>query len=553
MKIEAVSTNAYVRVHVTSATGAGTVNYQVYGYSGTTASLGTTGGGGGGGITNVTASTPIASSGGTTPNISCSGCTVNNGVNTGTSAFTLDASAATTANAVKVPVQAGATATANGALAYDSTNNNLHTAQSGADAILPPVTITPTNNDCVKWIVSSGKVNLGDAGAVCGSGGGGGGGNAFTNYSGSQSLAAGSTIYLPIIGGAAGVSNANTLQIAVPATTFSNLNMNVSPVSPSNDTYTITFRKNGASTALTCTTPVGGGMCSDSTDSFTTASGDLLDMAYTATGTTTISAKLIVSAQYAVSGGGGGGGGTTNTQGTFATLPTCTTSLNTVYFFTDSFYDKATCLTGAATWTYFMNGRAVTPLPFTSFSTLSTTGTITTNATHGGVNLNFATSSNGRYESSYPATPFTRTAAMSCNLAENSTGGPVCGVYTRTSASGGTCYSLVYISNLNMQGYVPGFAIISHSGATCGTYITTNAQVNQSIPIGAQSLWMKITDDGTTTTFWYGVDGVNYNSIFSYPSFAGTAIGIWSGADGNYSGNTTFKTWNTCASASGFC
>ena len=91
--------------------------------------------------------------------------------NTGGAGMTLDMSASTTANAYKVPVSAGATATANGAIAYDSTNNNLHAAQGGADAKVATFTATPGNGNCANWSVSGGTIKLGDAGAVCGSGG----------------------------------------------------------------------------------------------------------------------------------------------------------------------------------------------------------------------------------------------------------------------------------------------------------------------------------------------------------------------------------------------
>jgi hypothetical protein len=55
--------------------------------------------------------------------------------NTAAAGMTLDLSAATGANAFKVPVAAGATAGANGAVAYDSTNNNTHLRTNSADSI----------------------------------------------------------------------------------------------------------------------------------------------------------------------------------------------------------------------------------------------------------------------------------------------------------------------------------------------------------------------------------------------------------------------------------
>ncbi len=78
------------------------------------------------------------------------------------------------ATSLKVPVAAGATTATNGFVAYDSTNNMLHAAQTGADAKVPQFTIAPANDECVKWVVSGANYKLGSAGAACGSGGGGG-------------------------------------------------------------------------------------------------------------------------------------------------------------------------------------------------------------------------------------------------------------------------------------------------------------------------------------------------------------------------------------------
>lgn len=65
--VQASSTNAYVRVNVTSVTGTGAVNFQLYGYNGVTPTAKKTSGGT---VTTVTATAPITSSGGATPNIS---------------------------------------------------------------------------------------------------------------------------------------------------------------------------------------------------------------------------------------------------------------------------------------------------------------------------------------------------------------------------------------------------------------------------------------------------------------------------------------------------
>ena len=61
-----------------------------------------------------------------------------------------------------------------GHLGYDTTNNMLHGAQGSADAYIPQFTVSPANNDCVKWVVAGSQFKLGTAGAACGSGGGSG-------------------------------------------------------------------------------------------------------------------------------------------------------------------------------------------------------------------------------------------------------------------------------------------------------------------------------------------------------------------------------------------
>ncbi len=78
------------------------------------------------------------------------------------------------ASTLKVPVAAGATATVNGRVKYDSTADMLHAAQGGADAYIPQATITPIDADCAKWVVSGSKYKLGSAGTPCGAGGGSG-------------------------------------------------------------------------------------------------------------------------------------------------------------------------------------------------------------------------------------------------------------------------------------------------------------------------------------------------------------------------------------------
>ena len=208
---------------------------------------------------------------------------IKNGANTVSAPFTLDMSAASGSNAVKLPVKAGATATSNGAVVYDSTNNNLHAAQSSADAIVALTKITPTNGNCVQWLNSGGTLNLGDAGFVCGSGSGGGG---VIAYSSSADVLLG-TQFLPPGGGAPASSTESDVQVASPAAaTVSNLHVQLSSPLGAGITAVFTWRDAGSSTSVTCT--ISGAVaksCSDTTHSFNAAAGDLLDIQVVTTGT----------------------------------------------------------------------------------------------------------------------------------------------------------------------------------------------------------------------------------------------------------------------------
>jgi len=95
--------------------------------------------------------------------------------NTAGASFTLDASASTSAAAIRLPNIAGASSTTAGALSYDTTNNNVHSGANGIDNLvgLLPSSITPANNDCAKFTVAAGVVTLNTAGGACGAGGSG--------------------------------------------------------------------------------------------------------------------------------------------------------------------------------------------------------------------------------------------------------------------------------------------------------------------------------------------------------------------------------------------
>lgn len=96
----------------------------------------------------------------------------NDQTNTGTAAFTLDMSAATAAGAFRLPNIAGASTTTNGVVVYNTTTNNFVGGMNSGNSVLPVTTVTPTNSNCVKWVITSGNFQLGDAGSACGGAGG---------------------------------------------------------------------------------------------------------------------------------------------------------------------------------------------------------------------------------------------------------------------------------------------------------------------------------------------------------------------------------------------
>lgn len=92
--------------------------------------------------------------------------------NTGIASFAIDASASTVANAIKVPVQASVTASANGAVGYDSTTNNWLFGQNAVGAIGALFSSSPSGGKCLQSVVSSGQVNIVETAGTCGTGSG---------------------------------------------------------------------------------------------------------------------------------------------------------------------------------------------------------------------------------------------------------------------------------------------------------------------------------------------------------------------------------------------
>ena len=76
----------------------------------------------------------------------------------------------TGATIFKLRAAASVTSSANGDLAYDTSNKNWHAWDNGGDALVGIWASTPSNGDCVSAQVSSGTVTLLDAGGSCSTG-----------------------------------------------------------------------------------------------------------------------------------------------------------------------------------------------------------------------------------------------------------------------------------------------------------------------------------------------------------------------------------------------
>ena len=121
----------------------------------------------------------------------------NNSVNTATAAMTLDLSASTVANAVKVPAQAGSTCSAAGCQTEDTTAAMYHNYTNGVDSDVMTVAQSDiagiNNNDCAKLFKSGNVVTIKTNGAACGAGGGGTAGATLFSTTNSTTVAGATT------------------------------------------------------------------------------------------------------------------------------------------------------------------------------------------------------------------------------------------------------------------------------------------------------------------------------------------------------------------------
>ena len=237
-------------------------------------------------------------------------------------------------------------------------------------------------------------------------------------------------------------------------------------------------------------------------------------------------------------------------QGAIASAPSCNSSLNEIYYPTDSWYDKLVCLTGASAYTYFMDGKQVTPPGLANTYTLvnGSSGTATAANSKGGILLSTTSSVQGAEGilKAIPSTPYTKTIAIRSfnTLAAQGTtttsDQAFCGVgWTNGTSTSSSFQQIRYISFSQTLGSVVylnwGFQVVHFTSfALAGG--AQDAAFESPIGFGSGSMWYQLTDDGTTKKILVSVDGINFIQLFSgshTANFTPTNYGIICGANGS--------------------
>lgn len=475
--------------------------------------------------------------------------------NTGAAGMTLDMSASTAAAALRVPNIAGATTTSAGAIVLDTTNKNLHLGANSVDNIVPvvPTSVTPADNDCVKWTITAGVRTLNTAGGVCST-------NAVTSVFGrTGAVAATSGDYT-----AAQVTNAVDKTAANTYTagqkqTFSpnatNAGINIGSVSgdPSTlsngdqwyDSGSAKFRCRQGGSSVDCIasggTPAFSAITSGTgTNHYTVGTGGTLDTSGTAAVTFATSghtapmqvgttagkpATCTVGDKYfandATAGQNdfnctatntwtqetGGSGGASVTSGTYASLPgTCThtSTQSDLYYFLDSAYQNSVC-TATNTWTLFLSqfGKAFDPQVQT-WSWVNQSSAIV-DSTFGGIVL--TGTANGGYNQqcrfiTAPATPYTITAAFEAMVEHVNTA--EVGLAWRDSSTGKMTHYSAQFGTSNG----PVFGAEKSTNAT--TYAGSDYTLTPNSQWGGNRnslIVLQIKDDGTNHIRQLCIDG----------------------------------------------
>ena len=145
--------------------------------------------------------------------------------------------------------------------------------------------LAPSVGTCLGYDSSSGGYELLDWVDCSGGGGGGSGGGALGYSAPSLTLTAGTRYAPPSGGGTPSTTEADSAVKSPAAATISNFQVTVSAAPGTGNTFVFTWRKSGSDQALTCTIADTATTCTDTTNSFSAAQGNLLSVKIVSTGT----------------------------------------------------------------------------------------------------------------------------------------------------------------------------------------------------------------------------------------------------------------------------
>jgi hypothetical protein len=161
-----------------------------------------------------------------------------------------------------------------------------------------PAAPTATGGTSTTQLATTAFVQLAVAGASTGAG--------IVTYSG-PSLSLSGTLFLPIGGGGLSSSTETNVDIDSPAAaTIQNFAVQMSAAPGVGNSVVYTWRKNAASTTITCTiSGASATSCNDLTHTLTVAQGDLLDIQVVTTGTIVGTPTIVMGTQFGIAASSG--------------------------------------------------------------------------------------------------------------------------------------------------------------------------------------------------------------------------------------------------------